>query len=150
MPRTTQSKLSIGQTISRNHTEVLRDEFGNVQQNSPPTPLTRLQRARAQEQLRKVSHQLISTRHCNCAFALESTIKYTLQLLSLCAPETLRPLADHNMKAVMNDNFRNVILPHLPKVEQIIRNRNSNMKPTPSKSHVINMNTNNDDGHSFI
>ena len=59
------------------------------------------------------------------AVALEAMCKFTLRLLSACAPEALRPFAAHNLQAIMNKDFHRVVLPSLEEVETIVRNRNS-------------------------
>ena len=65
---------------------------------------------------------------CEHGIALASVCKYTMKLLSVCAPEMLRPLAAHNTKAIIEKQFHRVILPNLHDVEHIIRNRNSHQK----------------------
>jgi hypothetical protein len=63
-----------------------------------------------------------------CGIALATVCKYTMKLLSMCAPEMLRPLAAHNTKAIIENQLHRVILPNLHDVERIIRNRYSHAK----------------------
>ena len=90
----------------------------------PRLVITR-KRARSLEQLQQTSNLTPSAGRCSSAFALTATIKFTMKLLSMCAPETIRPLAAHNMNAIINGQLHNVRLPNLHEVEQTIRMRNS-------------------------
>ena len=60
---------------------------------------------------------------CNCGFALAELTQYTFKLLSMCAPESLRPLAAHNIQALCADDFCSVILPDWHEVERIVLRR---------------------------
>ena len=62
--------------------------------------------------------------HYGYAIALKAVTKYTLALLSICAPETLRPMAAHNIAALANNQMRSIILPCLIGVEHVVRRRN--------------------------
>ena len=48
---------------------------------------------------------------------------YTIQLLIMCAPDSIRPFAAHNAQAVNSSNIHNVILPNMHEVEIDIRQR---------------------------
>ena len=61
--------------------------------------------------------------HGGYSFALTALMKYTFKLLTICAPESWRPLAAHNITALANNQMRSVILPCLIGVEQVIRRR---------------------------
>ena len=62
--------------------------------------------------------------HDGYAIALTALTKYTLELLSICAPTTQRPMAAHNIAALANNQMRSIIWPCLIGVQQIIRSRN--------------------------
>ena len=88
--------------------------------------------------------------HEGYAIALAAVTKYTLALLSICAPETLRPLAARNIAALASNQMRSIILPCLIGVEQIIRNRNgrahSAITPLPITTAAnVDANDENDD-----
>jgi hypothetical protein len=59
--------------------------------------------------------------HYDYATALAAVTKYAMTLLSICAPETLRPLAAHNIAVLDSNRMRSIILPCLNGVEQVIR-----------------------------
>jgi hypothetical protein len=50
------------------------------------------------------------------AFALESTLQYTFQLLNEFAPELVRQHAHHNHSAMRNGDYFSIILPNLQDV----------------------------------
>ena len=54
---------------------------------------------------------------------MTALIKYTFKLLTICAPESWRPLAAHNITALANNQMRSVILPCLIGVEHNFRRR---------------------------
>ena len=95
---------------------LLLDENGNLHRPCLPPP-PRPSRKRARDNSSAVSAG------CNCVFALASLTKYTFKLLSMCAPETLRPLSVHNIQALCADDFCSVIFPNLHEVERIVLRR---------------------------
>lgn len=94
-----------------------RDEHGK--EGTPPRP------SRRKSKPTKLTPKLYKRTRCNCAFACTALVKYALKLLSMCAPESLRPLAAYNNAAITNEYFHSVILPNLHEVEHILRNRNT-------------------------